>query len=211
MHILSIQPFGREELLDALRETKLVGFGQAPVYAHATLKLEPAQNTDRMVPAQRYVLRNGVAKILELRLALLDAGVDIFALEGGVYVRTSEAPDRLTPIIPPIVEESHESDGQSIMIINDGIHRVFAARSLGLPISIVAVYEVPSAYPYYALPLEHSWADVVEIDELPEEFVKKTYRDQTNYRALFRDFNAEFPGVQAARTRSNPAHLIREQ
>jgi hypothetical protein len=38
-------------------------------------------------------------------------------------------------------------------------------------------------------------------------FQKKEYRDPQNYKALFRQFNELFPGVQKDRVKSNPAHL----
>ena len=50
---------------------------------------------------------------------------------------------------------------------------------------------------------------MVELEELPDSFQKKEYRVPGNYKALFRDFNAVFPGVQAERKQSNPAHLAR--
>ena len=50
---------------------------------------------------------------------------------------------------------------------------------------------------------------MVELEELPDSFQKKAYRVPGNYKALFRDFNAVFPGVQAERKQSNPAHLAR--
>ena len=43
------------------------------------------------------------------------------------------------------------------------------------------------------------WSNVVAIDTIPKGFVKKTYRDPDNYKALFRDFNAIMPGVQEKR------------
>jgi hypothetical protein len=45
------------------------------------------------------------------------------------------------------------------------------------------------------------------VAELPDVYVKKAYRDKDNYKALFRDFNEVFPGVQKQRKRSNPGHL----
>ena len=63
---MHVETFSREALLARLRETRLVGFDGAQVYAHATLdlrRLEPAELT----PAQRYVLMPGVRRILELR------------------------------------------------------------------------------------------------------------------------------------------------
>lgn len=207
MQVLSVNVIPRPALLNALRRTRLVGFDRAQPYAGATLEFTPATDTDDLAPAQRYVLKRGVAKILELREALLEHGVDVFALNGGAYVRTSDAPGEVVPVIPPIVEESTEPDGRSVLIINDGIHRVFAARSLGVPITTVIARGVPPEYPYYALALADGWSDVVEFDELPDLFIKKTYRNPGNYKSLFRDFNEQFPGVQKVRKHSNPDHI----
>jgi hypothetical protein len=207
LRVLSVERFERAELLARLRRTRLRGFDGAQPYAAATLELAPATDTAGLAPAQRYVLKAGVARILELREALLAHGLDVFALDGGVLVRTSEAPGQAVPVIPPIVEESHEPDGRVVLVINDGIHRIFAARSLGLPISVVVARGVPPEYPYYACATARGWSDVVELDELPDGFQKKTYRVPESYKALFRELNEVFPGVQQERKKSNPAHL----
>lgn len=206
MRVLEVERFGREELLDALRETRLRGFDRARVYAGASLELTES-DPESLTPAQRYVLRAGVAKILQLREALLAHGLDPFALDGGAYVRTSESPEERIPVIPPVVEESHEPDGRTVWIVNDGIHRVFAARGLGLPIATVRIAGVPREHPYYALALPGGWAEVTELEDLPDGFQKKTYRNPDNYKALFREFNDVFPGVQKERKKSNPGFL----
>ena len=206
MEVLEVERFGREELLGALRETRLRGFDGARVYADATLELV-ASDTGELAPAQRYALKANVAKILELRQALLAHGVDVFALDGGLWVRTSDSPEERIPVLPPVVEESREPDGRTVWIVNDGLHRVFAARSLGLSINTVRVAGVPPEYPYYALALPGGWAEVVELDELPDGFQKKEYRQPDNYKALFREFNDVFPGVQKERKNSNPGFL----
>jgi hypothetical protein len=208
VRIAAVERFGRDELLERLARTRLRGFDGALVYEHAQLELAAATPPETLAPAQRYVLKAGVEKLVELRAALLDAhGVDTFALDGGAHVRTSDDPDELIPVIPPIVEESHEPDGRTVLVINDGIHRVYAARSLGLPISVVVARGVPSEYPYYALALPDGWAGVQELDELPDGFQKKEYRRPDNYKALFREFNDVFAGVQKERKKTNPAHL----
>jgi len=206
IEVLGVESFGREELLGALRETRLQGFDGAKVYADATLELVTS-DTDELAPAQRYLLRANVAKILELREALLTHGVDVFALDGGIWVRTGDSPEERIPVVPPVVEESREPDGRTVWIVNDGIHRVFAARSLGLPITTVRVAGVPAEYPYYAFALPGGWADLTEMDELPDGFQKKEYRQPDGYKALFREFNDVFPGVQKERKDSNPGHL----
>src|SRR3954470_13409532 len=153
MEIEGVEHISREELLAALRRTRLQGFDGAQPYADAALELA-AVDPERLAPAQRYVLRPGVDKVLELRDALLDHGADIFALDGGLRVRT---PGEVIPVLPPIVEESHEPDGRTVLIVNDGIHRVFAARELALPIATVIARGVPAEYPYYALALQDGW------------------------------------------------------
>jgi hypothetical protein len=198
---VKVERFSADELLARLAKTRLRGFGAARPYADASLELVSLSPED-LAPAQRYVLRPSVAAILELREALLGHGVDVFALDGGAYVRTA---DELVPVIPPIVEESREPDGRTVWIINDGIHRVYAARSLGLPVSVVRATNV--SHPYYALALPGGWAEVEELDELPERYEKKTYRQPEGYKALFREFNEVFPGVQKERRKSNPEHL----
>jgi hypothetical protein len=207
MKIVAMDSFDEATLLDSLARTRLVGHDRTRIYAKADLQLLPRVHTDTLVPAQRYALRPGVAKVIELREAMLAEGVDLFGLAGGAYVRTSDDPDEIIPVIPPIVEESMEPDGRTVRLINDGIHRVYAARSLGLPISIVLVRNVPPELPYYALALPGGWADVLELDELPDSFLKKEYRRPDNYKSLFRDFNEVFPGVQKVRKQSNPSHV----
>jgi hypothetical protein len=196
---VNIERFGEGELLARLRAVRLVGFDGAQPYADAELEVTTVRPDD-LAPAQRYVLRPGVERILELRNALMPHGEDPFALSGGLEVDT-------VPLIPPVIEESREPDGRTVLLIADGIHRVFAARSLGLPIAAVVVRRIPPEYPYYALALPGGWDDVAELDELPDGFQKKEYRVPDNYRRLFRDLDGQFPGVQTRRKASNPAHL----
>jgi hypothetical protein len=84
---------------------------------------------------------------------------------------------------------------------------VSAARSLGLPVSVVLMRGVPTEYPYYAHALPGGWSEVAELEELPDEYQKKSYRLPDNYKALFREFNTVFPGAQKQRKQSNPQHL----
>ncbi|HUZ26305.1 MAG TPA: hypothetical protein VMV07_21330 [Streptosporangiaceae bacterium] len=207
MRILSVETITADQLLSTIRQTRLRGFGRAQPYLDASLEVVHALDADTLAPAQNYVLTPGVAKVLDLRDALLPEGVDIFALNGGVYVTTSDDPGERIPVLPPIVEESREPDGRTVLLINDGMHRIFAARSLGLPISIVVARSVPAEYPYYAFALDGGWSRVTPLAELPDGYQKKEYRQPANYKSLFREFNDLFPGVQKERKQSNPSHL----
>jgi hypothetical protein len=207
MKVLEVEQFGRDELLSRLKRTRLHGFGSVALYEHASLSLVERIDPTLLAPAQRYVLRPGVKKILALREALLAHDVDVFELDGGVWIRTSDFPDERIPVIPPIVEESRERDGRSVFVISDGMHRVQASRECGRPINVVMATAVPREYPYYAYSLDEGWDDVIELDELPDGFQKKEYRIPDGYHALFRLYNDVFPGVQKPRKQTNPVHL----
>jgi len=205
MDVLEVTPFSRQVLLASLRQIRLRGFAGARPYAHARMELVQALDPEAVTPAQNYVLRGGVETVLALRRCLADRGLDPFSLDGGAHLRTAAEPTRTRALIPPIVEESAEADGSTVLLASDGLHRIYAARSLGLPISVVVIREV--SHPYYAFPIEAGWDGVAMLEELPERYQKKAYRQPENYKALFRQFNEVFPGVQEQRARSNPAFL----
>ena len=198
------------DLLALLKETRLQGHGQPLIYAKATLewvRIDP----ERLRPAQNYVLAEDVTTILQLHDAFLQEQVDIFSLRGGLRFWLQGEEDTIEgpiPLIPPIVEESIEPDGSKILLICDGMHRVYAARARGSWINVIVARGVPAHYPYYALAVPEGWAAVQYLSQLPEGFVKKRYRDAQNYKALFRDFNALLPGVQKQRKKTNPGHLV---
>lgn len=206
IRLLSVEPIPADDLLGALRRTPLRGYEGVLPYAAASIELRRVAPDD-LAPAQNYVLRDGVDRVLVLRSALLAHGIDLFDLAGGAWIRTQDHPDEPIPVLPPIVEESIEPDGRTVDLISDGLHRVFAARSVGAQITVVYVRGVPSEYPYYAYAEPDGWAAVQLLDELVEGHQKKRYRQPESYKALFRDYNALFPGVQKQRTQTNPAHL----
>lgn len=207
MELIEVQPFGAPYLAERIRQTPLRGYDQARLYADAEIAIRRHVSTEDLAPAQNYVLRDGVERALALRDALRRHDLDLFDLDGGAWVRTDNDPGRRIPVLPPVVEESREPDGTVVTLVSDGLHRVFAARSVGSAISVLSVRAVPPEYPYYAYPVEGGWRAVLELDELREGQQKKNYRQPDSYKALFRDYNAVFPGVQEQRKKTNPAHL----
>jgi hypothetical protein len=199
--------FSEDELLGRLKKTRLQGFGRPFIYETAELSIVEAVEPRSLAPAQRFVLTSGVEAIMALAKDFEPYAIDLFSLRGGVLFHTEDSGEDTIPFIPPVVEESVEPDGRIVWLINDGIHRVYAAMKLGRLLNVVLARQVSREYPYYAYALPDGWADVTEFAELPDEFQKKTYRDPNGYKALFRDFNEVLPGVQKQRKKSNPAHL----
>ncbi len=198
------------DLLERLKRTRLQGHGQPLIYESATLeylRIDP----NLLRPAQHYVLTEDVQTILHLHDAFQHHGVDIFSLRGGLHFwLQGEGEDDLEgpiPLIPPIIEESLEPDGTTTLLICDGMHRVYAARLRGALINVIVARGVPRQYPYYAFAVPGGWDAVQYLTHFPEGFVKKRYRDEQHYKALFRDFNAILPGVQKQRKQTNPRHL----
>ena len=195
------------ELLARLKKTRLQGFGRPFIYENADVSIVESVDPRELAPAQRFVLTPGVETVERIAAGFQQRGIDVFRLRDGLVFWTDDADEDAIPFIPPVIEESLEPDGRTVWLVNDGIHRVYTAMKLGRSLNIVLAKNVPKEYPYYAYALPNGWTDVTEFEELPDSFQKKTYRDPTGYKALFRDFNEVLPGVQKQRKQTNPAHL----
>jgi hypothetical protein len=201
MNITRFETIPQAELLRRISRTRLKGHDQYPIYEGSQLALL-SMNTDDLAPAQRYVLDEDVRRVHALRTYFLEKGIDIFALKDGIlfwYREDDGSEEGPVPLVPPVVEESFEPEGKTVLIVNDGMHRVYAAREKGLDINCIVIRNVPAQFPYYAYALPGGWPDVTRLTEIPDGYVKKAYRDTKNYKGLFRDFNAVLPGVQKQR------------
>lgn len=205
MEVLSVTQFSRNDLLSSMRRVRLRGFDGATVYRKAQIEIVEALDPHAVLPAQNYVLRRSVERVGELRAALRKWGVDPLALNGGAYIRTADDPSTTLTVVPPVIEESVEPDGQVCLLVCDGLHRMFYAHAHNMQITALVVRR--ATHPYYAFPLAGGWDDVELLDSLPTTYQKKVYRHPDNYKALFRDFNGVFPNVQSQRLRSNPSSL----
>ena len=210
MKIIDHEILPEKYFMARLRETPLRGFGQPLIYKDAHLQIIEQFPPDLLVPPQRYVLKGTIKAILDLADAFEEKGVDIFALRGALFFwleGMNSKIDKPIPFLPPIVEESTEHGNCKVMLVNDGMHRVYATLKRKRGINIVFASGLPKEYPYYASAMMDGWDAVQEFDELPDVFQKKEYRNPDNYKALFRQFNVSFPGVQEQRKQSNPSNI----
>jgi hypothetical protein len=202
MDIIALKRHSPEELIDCLRRVPLLKQPDVLVYQQALISLEYL-HTDCLNPAQNYLWLKELKKTQELRWSLATQGVDLFRLDGYITY-TLGLPDggeETYDLYPPIVEESIEADGTLVLIINDGMHRLYLARLEWVVPQVVYVRGLPKAYPYYAYPRREGWAglDLLPENPDPQTYLKKCHRQQDNKR-LYRDFQAVFENVGRSRS-----------
>ena len=84
MKLLRWERLTTDETLARFKRTRLKGFGQPYVYEQATLSLVKAVETERVVPAQRYVLESDLQSVFALEKMFAVHGINIYALEGAL-------------------------------------------------------------------------------------------------------------------------------
>jgi hypothetical protein len=181
---------GNKNLISKLMTVKLKGKNQFPIYNMAERLSYITLEINSLSPCQNYVMKPTIDKILDINKSIPEC----FDLTIGLMI---DHGDEIIPFLPPIIEE-HEIEGKIHLIVMDGMHRLYTARKIG-ETSINCILIQGLKYPYYAYPLENGWKDVVELDVMVPGFEKKRYTEPDDYKALFRDINAVFPGIQKKR------------
>jgi len=196
MKILAAERYSPDQLVAGLREVTMLKAPDTRVYDEAFISLEKISPA-AISPPQNYILREELKKVRELKWSLEEHGVDIYQLNGFVRLLL-EGCDEPVDLLPPIVEESVESDGSVHFIVNDGMHRVYMALREWVIPQVVLIRGVPKHLPYYAFPVPGGWASVEEREDLPPGYLKKWHRIR-NYHALYRNFNSAFKNVGGPR------------
>jgi hypothetical protein len=197
--IESFKPIMQAELIAEVRKVRLKGHNQVKPYHNSTITLV-SLDTSLLSPCQRYVIRRGVDRVHDIRKQMMP--YDIFDMAFGLWLKWDSG--EMIPFLPPVVEATSTSMGamtrgsKITYTICDGMHRVYAAREAGVPITCLLIEE--PTHPYYAYPLDGGWNEVQVVDIAPPSGdQRKAYREPDDHKALFRDFNERFPGVQAKR------------
>ncbi len=197
--ISEVKYFDEEALIERLRKVSMLEEPEIFPYRNACISLKRIA-VKNLHPAQRYVLRQELFKVRELKWQLTELGKDIFCLNGFLRLKV-DLNDRTEEIdlLPPLVEEHEERDGSVVKIINDGMHRIYMAYLEWVMPQVIYVTNVPKDLPYYAYPIpENDWTKIEIRDDLPEGFIKKWHRIRENKR-LYRNFNSAFKNVGGPR------------
>lgn len=202
IQIEKVVRFDEPALIERLRKVTMLEDRARRPYEHAAISLERLR-VDQIAPPQRYVLREGLLRIRTLRWRLAEHGVDLYDLDGFVRLHLAGHNEPID-LLPPVVEESIEADGQVSLIVCDGMHRAYVAYlEWALP-QVVFIRGLPRDLPYYAFPLpggSRAWDAVGIRDDIPPELIKKWHRTERN-KTLYRDFNSAFENVGAPRGRT---------
>jgi hypothetical protein len=198
--IRKVETHSGDELFSRLREVVMLKDRDVRPYAGARLSLERMQ-FQAIRPSQRYVLLSGLQKAKWLADELADHGHDPMDLDGYLTIWTDKSDDPID-LLPPVIESHREEDGSVNNIINDGMHRLYAARLEWRLPRVILAQSLPEDYPYYAYPIPgpFPWETVkiLEQDEIPAGFIKKWHRIRDN-KMLYRDFNSAFQNVGGPR------------
>lgn len=225
MKIADLKLYPATELVSRLKDVVMLKDRTAKPYKAASIQVTDIAVAD-LSPPQRYILQSELEKVIALRWAFLEHGIDILRLahtriergsnngvgvdkivqsEGmqlGFVEFAVEGTDDIVTILPPIVEVSKELDGSTHLLINDGLHRCYMAREHHVTPAVVRVDGVSENYPYYAFPLADKWQGVTLIDEIGEDYIKKFHRfPHPKYKEYYRDFNSAFSNVGGPRGR----------
>ena len=210
MKVTILKRISFEELEQLLRQVPLKGRDSSgnQIFPYATARISSKSfYADEVNPSTFYLLKSGLERQRELRSSLMDQyGIDTLCLDGALHFRVEGEDilehEREKMLIPPIIEftprfivyqpQSGEIDYSEIVVkayiplINDGAHRAFLAKELGIPFNVAFISQSSEEYSFYAH--ANSWGNVRVVDEVPAgKEDKKLYRLPDCY-AVYRDF-----------------------
>ncbi len=203
--IASVEHLSSELIRETLRQVPLVGTPSERPYARATIEWDVAQKHAELYYAQLYLLKPQLEVIQSLASQLQKIlARNPFRLDCGLRLVLRFARDEAVPQFcywfPPILEEAFLPDGRSVLLVADGMHRVFLSSSYDRShVSAIRVTNLDPAFPYYAYPQARDWGKLALLDAKPPPSARKTYREGANPKRLFRNYNALFAALQPSR------------
>ncbi|QTA84734.1 hypothetical protein [Desulfonema magnum] len=197
VEIVKVKHLSEDELISRLRNVTMLQDESTRPYENAFISLENICIED-LFPPQRYVLKQELLKVRELKWRLEEHGIDLFQLNGFVRITLAGESEPID-LLPPVIEERIEKNGRVAHIINDGMHRIYTAYLEWVIPQVIFVRGLPKHLPYYAFPIpEKDWTKIELRDDIPAHFIKKWHRTERN-KELYRNFNSAFMNVGGPR------------
>lgn len=125
VEIVKVKHLSEDELISRLRNVTMLQDESTRPYENAFISLENICIED-LFPPQRYVLKQELLKVRELKWRLEEHGIDLFQLNGFVRITLAGESEPID-LLPPVIEERIEKNGRVAHIINDGMHRIYTA------------------------------------------------------------------------------------
>lgn len=203
MNIQIVNRISFIDLVDRIRKVPLVQKSKEGseifVYEQARISLREL-DPNEVNPTTFYLLKNNLEFQRDLRKVLQETeGIDTLSLDMTLEIKNQDG--ELWTLMPPIIEVTprqvkyspledeirHEQIVKvQIPIINDGAHRVYLAREMGIPFRGVFISGVDERFPFYAHPNE--WERVKLVDSVPKTKEEKKFYSREDCYALYRNF-----------------------
>lgn len=199
LNITKVTKQSEKKLIEKLYNISLMKNPEIKPYQNTLISLEKIAISS-LSPTQRYIMKTELEKVKKLYQELKNHNTDLFNLNGYATIYLEEHPDFPIDVLPIIIEESIEKNGNIHLIVNDGMHRCYTALELNIIPQVIYVRGVDTDnYPYYAYPLKHGWKNKFDfLDIIPKNYTKKHYRRE-DYSYLYRNFNSQFNNTSGMR------------
>jgi hypothetical protein len=182
------------DLIDKIKKVSMLKNDKNFPYSDSYITIESI-DPNSLFPCQYYVLKSELEMKNYLYELFKKIRIDIFNLNGYIKFELNNECCKRT-LLPPVIEESIESDGKIYPLINDGMHRIFLAILMKRKLNII--YIRGSKESYYAYPLPNRWNDVKIFNTIDKNTIKKIYRIQDN-KKLYRNFDSVFQNCSKPR------------
>ncbi len=176
LKLIAMESF--ETGFERLRMAPLELADDEEIYVYKTAKFGVREIRKREVlPSSYYCLNRKIKFLKQYRQRLLtDLQIDLFNLPGILYIKDG---DVVFGLVPPFVEVYQEENGKEMSVLQDGIHRLILADSLGVGCRCIEIINKKKNSKYLPYAYPNSWEEVRFFNKVPVK--KKNYRRTPNY------------------------------
>lgn len=176
LRLIKIEDF--ELGFNRLKNAKLEQAGDLDLFEYQNAEIGLADLTMHdFLPCSYYALRSRLEFQREYRERLLsDLNLDLFRVPGIAYIKDGE---NVFGLVPPFVERYKEENGESVSVLQDGVHRFMLSAELGIKIRCILINNINCDRRYLPYAYPNLWEELKLVDEIPD--IKKRYRREQKY------------------------------